>query len=294
MATKSLTHIFLIMRDKSFQQKNLYHWEENCGDQDALVVRDRSSSCARLPEWTNMAEEVRYHIISLQQKTKNLFTLQNKLVRQPSLDDNNPEEMQLSALANDITKLLERCRGLVLQLSRVPCTGREENLKSSVVKALMFTLTGLNTCYSSSCSAYSQSMQNLKHTSTTTEGPSLFDDDDDPHQEYTGVSEEQLLFLASNQTAVIADREKMVKGILQSTLHLNQIFRDVAHLVHEQGTLVDRIDCNIETASVKVQEGRQQLSKASQHQKNSKNLKCIVLLAATIIILVLTLVFVKS
>ncbi|KAF2355692.1 Target SNARE coiled-coil domain [Trinorchestia longiramus] len=263
------------------------------GDREALV-RDRGGNASRLPEWTSVAEEIRYNTSTLETKTKKLHTLQSNLVRTPSLDDNNPDELQLTTLSNEVTKLLERCRSLALQLDRVPASGREKHLKDSVVKALMISLHSLNAAYSSSCASYTHSMQSLKQTSSFGGDPSY-----DVFEEFQGESspgwtEEQLKFLASNQSAVIAGREKAVQSILRSTLRLNQLFRDVAHLVHEQGTLVDRIDCNIETTSVKVREGREQLQKAHHHQKKNRNLICILSLAAAIVILILLLVYVKS
>lgn len=55
-----------------------------------------------------------------------------------------------------VSQLLERCRSLVLQLSRVSSSGREEHLKDSVARALMLMLSELNTNYSASCAAYTQ------------------------------------------------------------------------------------------------------------------------------------------
>lgn len=46
-------------------------------------------------------------------------------------------------------------------------------------------------------------------------------------------NQEQLIFLADN-TLQVEERDKAVKHVLQSTLHLNQLFKDVAYLVAEQ------------------------------------------------------------
>ena len=51
---------------------------------------------------------------------------------------------------------MERCRSQVIQLSRTPTQGREDNLKQSVVKALMVSLQHTNAQYSASCAAYTQ------------------------------------------------------------------------------------------------------------------------------------------
>ena len=64
-----------------------------------------------------------------------------------------------------VPQMLERCRGLVLQLSHVPCKGREQHLKESVMRSLMISLTEANSSYSTSCAAYTHATTGLRQTS---------------------------------------------------------------------------------------------------------------------------------
>lgn len=63
------------------------------------------------------------------------------------------------------------------------------------------------------------------------------------------------------------------------------IIQDLAVMVEDQGTILDRIDYNIEQTQVQVYEGYKQLKKADSYQKANKKLYCIVVLAAAIILL---------
>jgi len=65
-------------------------------------------------------------------------------------------------------------------------------------------------------------------------------------------------------------------------------------LVIEQGTILDRIDYNIEQTMVKVQDGREQLEKAENYSKKAFTIKCILLLFVVIVILTLILIFKHS
>ena len=56
-----------------------------------------------------------------------------------------------------------------------------------------------------------------------------------------------------------------------------------------QGSIVDRIDHNVETAHIRVDDGLQQLKKAERHQRKNLKMRCILGLAATLIFLVLVL-----
>lgn len=47
------------------------------------------------------------------------------------------------------------------------------------------------------------------------------------------------------------------------------MFKQMHEMIFEQGTIVDRIDYNIEQASNKVKAGTKKLQKAKEHQDNT-------------------------
>ncbi len=61
-------------------------------------------------------------------------------------------------------------------------------------------------------------------------------------------------------------------------------------LVIEQGTILDRIDYNIENASEHVEKANENLDKALKIEKSTRARNCLICLAFTIIILVTVLV----
>lgn len=63
-----------------------------------------------------------------------------------------------------------------------------------------------------------------------------------------------------------------------------QIFKDLNQLVIEQGTIVDRIDYNMDQAVVKVKEGLQQVVKAEEYKKSSRPYTIIAVLVLIIVI----------
>lgn len=56
-------------------------------------------------------------------------------------------------------------------------------------------------------------------------------------------------------------------------------------MVHDQGSILDRIDYNIEQTQGQVQEGYKQLKKADSYQRANRKMYCILILAASIILL---------
>ena len=47
---------------------------------------------------------------------------------------------------------------------------------------------------------------------------------------------------------------------------VNQIFKDLATMVHEQGEVIDSIEANVESAQVNVSQGNVELTSARQYQ----------------------------
>ncbi len=65
-------------------------------------------------------------------------------------------------------------------------------------------------------------------------------------------------------------------------------------MVADQGTVLDRIDYNIEHTQAKVHDGLVHLQKAENYQKKNRKMVCIVALVSTIIVLIIILIAVKS
>ncbi|KAG1676782.1 Syntaxin-7 [Nymphon striatum] len=103
------------------------------------------------------------------------------------------------------------------------------------------------------------------------------EDDDDDSQQLLVQEQKQLVLHVLTQiqaqqqeiefdAAMIAERESRVRQIEADILDVNQIFRDLGTMVHEQGEIINSIEGNIEVASHEVNSGREQLHKASQYQ----------------------------
>ena len=69
--------------------------------------------------------------------------------------------------------------------------------------------------------------------------------------------------------------------------------KDLSVLIIDQGTVLDRIDYNCEMVATTVEEGRKQLARAEDYQKNSRLILCIYFLAAMVGVMLLVVIFQK-
>lgn len=107
------------------------------------------------------------------------------------------------------------------------------------------------------------------------------------------MSQQQLLLLEEDNTRMTQQREQEVNAIVKSIVDLNEIFKDLSRMVSDQGTVLDRIDYNIEQTQTQVYEGFKQLQKADAYQRKNRKMCAIIILATTTIVMLILLIAVK-
>ncbi|XP_038872003.1 syntaxin-16-like isoform X4 [Salvelinus namaycush] len=299
MATRRLTDAFLLMRNNAIQNRHILaeqELDELADDRMALVSGIRLDPEAAIgvtkrlpPKWVDGVDEIQYEITRVRQKMKELAALHDKHMNRPTLDDSSEEEHAIEITTQEITQMFHRCQRAVtgLQSRCGHCTEQEERLLRNVVSSLAGSLQELSTNFRHTQSSYLKRMKNREERSKHffDSGPLMEDEDIALYDR--GFTGDQLVLVEQN-TVMVEEREREVRQIVQSISDLNEIFRDLAGMVVEQGTVLDRIDFNVEQSCVKTEEGLKQLQKAEQYQK--KNRKMLVILILTVIVVVLILI----
>ncbi|XP_023852592.1 syntaxin-16 isoform X2 [Salvelinus sp. IW2-2015] len=312
MATRRLTDAFLLMRNNAIQNRHILAEQVStygtrrtlstrsnaalADDRMALVSGIRLDPEAAIgvtkrlpPKWVDGVDEIQYEITRVRQKKKELAALHDKHMNRPTLDDSSEEEHAIEITTQEITQMFHRCQRAVtgLQSRCGHCTEQEERLLRNVVSSLAGSLQELSTNFRHTQSSYLKRMKNREERSKHffDSGPLMEDEDIALYDR--GFTGDQLVLVEQN-TVMVEEREREVRQIVQSISDLNEIFRDLAGMVVEQGTVLDRIDFNVEQSCVKTEEGLKQLQKAEQYQK--KNRKMLVILILTVIVVVLILI----
>jgi len=86
---------------------------------------------------------------------------------------------------------------------------------------------------------------------------------------------------------LIQERERDIKQLESDIMGVNQIFKDLGMIVHEQGEVIDSIEANVETTAVQVQTGRDHLKKASEYQNKARRKKCICIVIVVVALAVI-------
>ncbi|KAK7511287.1 t-SNARE [Phyllosticta citriasiana] len=91
------------------------------------------------------------------------------------------------------------------------------------------------------------------------------------------------------QESLIIERESEIRNIEQSVGELNELFRDVAHMVHEQGEQLDIISENVEGVRDDTRGANTELRTASRHQKAARNKACCLLVISAVVLTIVIL-----
>ncbi|XP_037668387.1 syntaxin-16 isoform X2 [Choloepus didactylus] len=321
MATRRLTDAFLLLRNNSIQNRQLLAEQVSSHTTSsplhsrsiAALADDRMALVSGIsldpeaaigvtkrlpPKWVDGVDEIQYDIGRIKQKMKELASLHDKHLNRPTLDDSSEEEHAIEITTQEITQLFHRGQRAVRALpsrARGACSEQEERLLRNVVTSLAQALQELSTSFRHAQSGYLKRMKNREERAQhffDTSVP-LMDDGDDNTLYDRGFTADQLVLVEQN-TLMVEERERELRQIVQSISDLNEIFRDLGAMIVEQGTVLDRIDYNVEQSCVKTEDGLKQLHKAEQYQKKNQKMLVILILFVIIIVLIVVLVGVKS
>ncbi|XP_038896479.1 syntaxin-42-like isoform X1 [Benincasa hispida] len=241
------------------------------------------------PAWVDDSEEITVNIQKIRRKMAELVKAHSKALM-PSFADGKEDEHTIEALTLEITNLLKTSEK---RLKKISSTGSSEdiNIRKNVQRSLATELQNLSMDLRRRQSMYLKRLQQQK------EGQDGIDleinlngnrtvQEDDGYDEF-GTNENQTMTLDGQH---IQGREKEIKQVVKSVNELAQIMKDLSTLVIDQGTIVDRIDHNIQNVAASVEEGFKQLQKAEKSQKNGGMVKCATVLVIMCFVMLVLLI----
>lgn len=100
----------------------------------------------------------------------------------------------------------------------------------------------------------------------------------------------QMMVEEERQLELLQEREKAVRQLEADIGDVNQIFKDLAAMVHDQGEIIDSIEANVESSAIRVGEGVEQLRQAERYQNKARRKKLLLALIGLIILIILIII----
>jgi syntaxin 16 len=240
------------------------------------------------PGWLAAVDDVHYEIERIKAKLSELAKAHKEHLL-PQFSDADAGEQTVEILTEQVTKLFRDAKTRALKIGGSGVVAEEEvAMKKNLQSALAQELQKLSMQFRHMQKDYLQSL-----ASRQKRGGALFnfhdesiDEDFAPGAFDVEFSEEQRAALVAAH-ANVDEREREIRNIARSINDLAEIFRDLATLVAEQGTVLDRIDYNIEEAHHHVEKAVVELGKAQHQQKKYTKKLCMMLLCVMILVMLI-------
>ncbi|KAH1259057.1 Syntaxin-43 [Glycine max] len=189
------------------------------------------------PSWVDDSEEIATNIQRARVRISELTKAHAKALM-PSFGDGKEDQRHIETLTQEITSLLRKSEVRLKRLSAAAGSSEDSNVRKNVQRSHATDLQNLSMDLRRKQSAY------LKHLQQQQEG-------------YDGVD----LEMNFNGSKFVSHNDEFSDVVVKSVHELAQIMKDLSVLVIDQGTIVDRIDYNIQSVSTSVEEGLKQLQK---------------------------------
>ncbi|XP_011023746.1 PREDICTED: syntaxin-43-like [Populus euphratica] len=243
------------------------------------------------PAWVDVSEEIAANVQRARMKMVELAKAHAKALM-PSFGDGKEDQRTIEGLTQEITGLIRKSEK---KLQRLAAAGPSEdsNVRKNVQRSLATDLQNLSMELRKKQSTYLKRLRQQKEGQDGDDlemnlngGRSIIDDDNLDDMVF---SEHQMAKLKRSE-AFTVEREREIEQVVESVNELAQIMKDLSVLVIDQGTIVDRIDYNIQNVATTVEEGLKQLQKAERTQKRGGMVMCatvLVIMCAVMLILLI-------
>jgi len=289
MATRNRTRLFIQLRNQSGRADSI----DRCDGSDSQFLENQDEKDeysmdrnALPPEWVDIVDKIEDDMKAAAAKVKELSSLYEARLKVSFTKDVLSQEKEIEILAQEITRIFRRADK---NLKRIATIGNPEGkqlpiqervVRLNVMRSLARRIQTLSKSHKNKQKNFLLRKKNQENA-----GNEFFDSKDGDKASQMLTDEQQLQLIENDRRA--DQRQADIDKIVDSVRELNQIFREMSILVVEQGTVLDRIDYQIELTHQRVVAGNVELEQANQYSvKASKKFWwCFGILLILIIIL---------
>ncbi|KAI8909681.1 t-SNARE [Gorgonomyces haynaldii] len=287
MATRSRSLLFLNFRN-SFNRSNKQRVDEH--SEYAGLIQEQGEVVVEMsalpPKWMDAVQHIEENIGHLREKMQQLESLYKKNTL-PGFKDTLNEEQSIERLTEEMQRLFKTTQNMIKNIYQR--RKDETALNKNIQMSLAAKLQELSSQFRKTQSRYLNKLRQRDAKGGPTQFHQGTKEDEDLDSVFTDA---QLQAVASNEAA-ITQREQEINQIAKSILGLAEIFKELNTMVIDQGSVLDRIDYNIEQTNVHLESAHNELIKGAEYQKNAHSIAkyCITFLAICVGIMFIVLIW---
>lgn len=240
------------------------------------------------PTWTHIADNVRARFNQLEIELKQLQQVHQSQLRQGvNLDAEQEKQDKANALTDSISGGFAHCHKWIdMVVQRGAGSSQDARVRKNVQVALATRLQKLSNQFRKDQRRFMKQLHDQSKAANQQDDPfqfiSTYDDEEEAF-----FSQAQLDKIDTMQD-LVDERDKEVQAIAKSVAQLSEIFKELSTLVIDSGTILDRIDFNMEMVVENVHKAEEDLEAASKY--NGKGISAWCIIGLTILCIIMALV----
>jgi len=255
---------------------------------DSLALEEGRSNEQPKPGWLRYIDEANLDIATIKGKIKELDKLHQAHIRSEH-DDDVQSEQAIEILTTEITKLFRSAQSAAVRTKKMAAASEAEaQMRDNMTSKVAGQLQDVSSFFRKKQQNYLREIQRLQNRTRS----DLFGTDNS--LDFDGFVDkgfsQQNMAVVDNMSHTINQRDQEIVKIAKNIEELAGLFKDLSFLVVEQGTVLDRIDYNIEQVDHNVNQAIVQLRKGAEYQKKARTKMCMLILCVLILIAIVALI----
>ncbi|KAE8350302.1 t-SNARE [Aspergillus coremiiformis] len=262
-------------------------------DGDAIIEMD-----VLPPRWVDVQEEVTELLADIAQKSAQLDKLHQKHLL-PGFGDEEArkhDEGVIEQFTQEITRAFHECQKAIQKIEVMVRDAKQQGGVSSgdetMAKNIQISLAArvqeASARFRKKQSTYLKKLRGLEGAAIPFErsptpvqnpytDPSLMESDADKSFSQSTLMQTSQRLGGENDAAIV-QREREINDIAKGIIELSDIFRELQAMIIDQGTMLDRIDYNVERMNTEVKAADKELKVATNYQRRTTKRKILLLL----------------
>ena len=217
-------------------------------------------------------------------------TLQNEQQKRLVIkfdDEDKKLNKNIAKIVHEITQQLSICEKKIKELVKQNIDNDTDNIiKINMQHTIIKKITDFTKKFK-----INQELYKKKYKELVGEDDPTYEINESLRKDNNDSNNFENFLMTENINQNLQNRDNELNQLLNSVNDLAQIFKDMQSLVMEQGSILDRIDYNIDIAATNVTTGKKSLVKANEYHKNNCFRNVIIVLIVCIFIEALLLIF---
>lgn len=253
--------------------------EKADSDSTLLIPHDSSNKESVLEPFFQLSREVKTELQSLNVTYSSLLKAQQQSLR-PTFSDANDQITNVNMLTNTI---LSQLKEILKKINYFESPSKPSNDRSKIIKNIRIALqeryNEFNSNFKMNLQTFSANYNSNIHT--------------DPGDSQQTIDYSDFNF-GDNQTLEqereLRQNNADLEELSRKAQKVKEVFMELASLIEEQGTIVDRIDCNISSTLENVHAAHNEVEEAASYQKRSRMWIVVIFLAIFVLFLIVIII----